>query len=388
MASSPAKTNAMTICLQIFILLCALSPTVFASTSLSPTVFASTEQCNLKSMVGCHDTRAALKLKIVAIASILVTSMVGVCLPLFTHFVPALRPEKALFSVVKALASGVILATGYMHVLPDSFACLTSPCLPRNPWRKFPFTAFVAMLSAVATLMVDSFAMSYYKKIGGDSHGHGHGHGSHGSYGSSHSSYGSSHGGAKRNDVHVENGSKDLGDSECPHDTLASDEKGTVLLRHRVVAQVLELGIVVHSVVIGLSMGASDNPCTIRPLIAALCFHQLFEGMGLGGCILQAEYAMKMKVIMVFFFSATTPFGIAMGIGLSNIYSANSPTALIVVGLLNASSAGLLNYMALVDLLAADFMGPKLQENVRLQLWAYAAVLLGAGGMSVMAIWA
>ena len=47
------------------------------------------------------------------------------------------------------------------------------------------------------------------------------------------------------------------------------------------------MGIVVHSVVIGLSMGASQNPCTIRPLVAALCFHQMFEGMGLGGCIFQ-----------------------------------------------------------------------------------------------------
>lgn len=53
--------------------------------------------------------------------------------------------------------------------------------------------------------------------------------------------------------------------------------------------QVLEMGIIVHSVVIGLSMGASQNPCTIRPLVAALCFHQLFEGMGLGGCILQVQ---------------------------------------------------------------------------------------------------
>ncbi|GKC29634.1 ribosome biogenesis protein NSA2, partial [Tanacetum coccineum] len=46
--------------------------------------------------------------------------------------------------------------------------------------------------------------------------------------------------------------------------------------------------IVVLSVVIGLSMGASDNMCTLRSLVAALCFHQFFEGMGLGGCILQA----------------------------------------------------------------------------------------------------
>jgi solute carrier family 39 (zinc transporter), member 1/2/3 len=58
------------------------------------------------------------------------------------------------------------------------------------------------------------------------------------------------------------------------------------------------------------------------------------------------------------------------------------------VGLLNAASAGLLHYMALVELLAADFMGPKLQDSVRLQLVSFAAILLGAGGMSVMAKWA
>lgn len=95
-----------------------------------------------------------------------------------------------------------------------------------------------------------------------------------------------------------------------------------------------------------------------------------------------------MKSILAFFFATTTPLGIALGIGLSNVYRDNSPTALIVVGVLNASSAGLLNYMAPVDLLAADFMGPRLQGSVRLQLWAFLAVLLGAGGMSLMAKWA
>lgn len=54
---------------------------------------------------------------------------------------------------------------------------------------------------------------------------------------------------------------------------------------------------------------------------------------------------------------------------------------LIVVGVLNACSAGLLNYMALVDLLGADFLGPKLQGNMKLQTLAYVAVFLGGGGM-------
>ncbi|XP_073154201.1 probable zinc transporter 8 [Henckelia pumila] len=314
-------------------------------------------QCSSGTTGECRDKGKAFVLKLVAIAAIFATSMIGVCLPFFSRKITALQSDKDLFILVKAFASGVILATGYMHVMPDSFDCLTSDCLPENPWRKFPFTTFVAMLSAILTLMVDSYAMSYYRKHR-----------------------------FPENDQTDENNKNVNLESQ---DFKVNDNiDASQLLRYRVVAQVLELGIVVHSVVIGLSMGASDNPCTIRPLVAALCFHQLFEGMGLGGCILQAEYGLKVKAIMVVFFSGTTPLGIAMGLGLSNVYSENSPTALIVVGLLNACSAGLLNYMALVDLLASDFMGVKLQKSMKLQTWAYVAVLLGAGGMSLMAKWA
>ncbi|PIA37824.1 hypothetical protein AQUCO_03000394v1 [Aquilegia coerulea] len=328
------------------------------------------EECQADSAGSCVDKKAALPLKIIAIVSILITSMIGVCLPLFSRSIPSLAPDRDLFVIVKAFAAGIILATGFMHVLPDSFDMLWSTCLPETPWHKFPFTGFVAMLSAIVTLMVDSMATSVYTKKNSagikpadnetvqdaemavvsapQGHFHGHHHGS---------------------------ASKD-------------QPIGAQLLRYRVVAMVLELGIVVHSVVIGLSLGASNNTCTIKPLVAALCFHQMFEGMGLGGCILQAEYKLSKKAIMVFFFSVTTPFGIALGIALSNVYKENSPDSLITVGLLNASSAGLLIYMALVDLLAADFMGPKLQRSIKLQLKSYAAVLLGAGGMSLMAKWA
>lgn len=51
--------------------------------------------------------------------------------------------------------------------------------------------------------------------------------------------------------------------------------------------KILELGILSHSVIIGLSLGVSQSPCTIRPLVVALSFHQFFEGFALGGCIAQ-----------------------------------------------------------------------------------------------------
>ncbi|MBA0686465.1 hypothetical protein Goari_014067, partial [Gossypium aridum] len=315
----------------------------------------------------------ALKYKIAAIASILVAGAIGVCFPLLGKVIEALRPDKNLFFLVKAFAAGVILSTGFIHVLPDATENLTSPCLKEKPWGEFPFAGLLAMTAAIGTLMVDVFATSHYTKSHlhktqqsheGDeekteqTENHLHVH--------THATHGHSHGSV----------------------SMLEPADSAQLLRHRVVSQVLELGIVVHSVIIGISLGASESPKTIKPLVAALTFHQFFEGMGLGGCISQAKFKGRSVAIMSLFFSLTTPVGIAIGIAITNAYDENSPTALIVEGLLNAASSGILIYMALVDLLAADFMNPKLQNNGILQVGASVSLLLGAGLMSLLAIWA
>lgn len=328
-----------------------------------PRVLSVVEDCGAEESNSRVNKSKALPLKIIAIVSILITSMIGVCLPLITRSIPALSPDRNLFVIVKAFAAGIILATGFMHVLPDSFDTLSSSCLKENPWHKFPFTGFVAMLSAIFTMAIDSIATSLYSK--------------------KHKA------GVVNPEGDQETGVVSAGHSHHHGSFSTKDEvDGKKILRYRVIAMLLELGIIVHSIVIGISLGASNNTCTIKGLVAALCFHQMFEGMGLGGCILQAEYKFLKKAVMAFFFAVTTPFGIALGIALSTTYEENSPRALITVGLLNASSAGLLIYMALVDLLAADFMGDKLQASVKLQIKSYMAVLLGAGGMSLMAKWA
>eukprot|EP00257_Ricinus_communis_P005897 XP_002520599.2 zinc transporter 8 [Ricinus communis] len=103
---------------------------------------------------------------------------------------------------------------------------------------------------------------------------------------------------------------------------------------------------------------------------------------------LQAKFKSRSTAIMAVFFSLTTPIGIAIGIAISSVYKENSPTALIVEGIFNSASAGILIYMALVDILAADFMSPRMQTNFMIQLGANASLLLGAGCMSVLAKWA
>ncbi|MQL70260.1 hypothetical protein Taro_002550 [Colocasia esculenta] len=354
----------------------------FSSILVSPPTLALAEcQCTAADAAGA-DKPVELKLKYVGIAAILFSAAMGILIPIVGRRWQALRPERDAFFVIKAFAAGVILATGMIHILPDAFDSLTSPCLPESPWQNFPFAGFVAMMSALVTLMIDTCATSYYQRAhfnkarpvdeeekvgdeeaastGGGHAGHVHLH--------THATHGHAHG---------------AGPSPL-------NEAGSLPehIRHRVVSQVLELGIVVHSVIVGMSVGTSSHPSTIRPLIGALCFHQFFEGIGLGGCIVQAKFNVKATFIMALFFSLTTPLGIALGIGITSRYDENSTTALTVEGLLDSASAGILIYMALVDLLAADFTNPRVQNNGRLQLVAYVALLLGAGFMSVIAKWA
>ncbi|KZV16608.1 zinc transporter 5-like [Dorcoceras hygrometricum] len=337
----------------------------FVMLALLPTVILA--ECTCEADEEDRNKSLALKYKLAAIASILVAGAIGVCLPVLGKAVPALSPERSLFFIVKAFAAGVILSTGFIHVLPDAFDNLTSPCISASPWGDFPFTGFIAMVSAIGTLMVDTYATSYYRRR---------------SVGKAATQVGNEEAGAVPVHVHATHGHA--------HGSVSSelDSGETELLRHRVISQVLELGIIVHSVIIGIALGASESPKTIRPLIAALTFHQFFEGIGLGGCIAQAKFRSRAVAIMGLFFSLTTPVGIAIGIGISNIYSETSPTALIVEGCFNAASAGILIYMALVDLLAADFMSPKLQSRGKLQLGANVSLLLGAGAMSLLAKWA
>lgn len=91
---------------------------------------------------------------------------------------------------------------------------------------------------------------------------------------------------------------------------------------------------------------------------------------------------------MASFFAVTTPAGIGIGAGIASFYNAISPRALIIEGLLDSISAGILIYMALVDLIAADFLGGKIGSSFRLQVTAYVALFVGALSMSSLAIWA
>ncbi|XAR69250.1 hypothetical protein NMG60_11000766 [Bertholletia excelsa] len=364
----------------------------------------------------CRDESAAFVLKMVAIAAILVSGVSGVAIPLVGRRRSFLRTDSNLFFAAKAFAAGVILATGFVHMLPDATSALTDSCLPEFPWSKFPFSGFFAMMAALATLLADFVGTQYYErkqekqmasqlarvdsvgsaeagivegtengigiKVFGEEEGGGmhivgiHAHAAHHRHNHPHGQ-GACDGQVRKHSHGSHGHSHGIGDGE--------DDGG---VRHVVVSQVLELGIVSHSIIIGLSLGVSQSPCAIRPLMAALSFHQFFEGFALGGCISQAQFKTLNATVMACFFALTTPAGIAIGTGISSFYNPQSQGALIVEGTLDSISAGILVYMALVDLIAADFLSKRMSCNLRLQVVSYVALFLGAGLMSSLAIWA
>ncbi|KAL7945239.1 Zinc/iron permease [Trichoderma barbatum] len=153
----------------------------------------------------------------------------------------------------------------------------------------------------------------------------------------------------------------------------------------------LEAGILFHSVFIGMAISVATGPAFVVFLIA-ISFHQSFEGMALGSRIAAIQFP-KGSIrpwLMVLAYGTTTPIGQAIGLVLQRKWDPSSATGLVVVGITNAISSGLLLYAGLVQLLAEDFLTEKsyriLKGKKRVQ--AYCSVVAGAALMAAVGAFA
>uniref|UniRef100_A0ACD5UFF3 Uncharacterized protein n=1 Tax=Avena sativa TaxID=4498 RepID=A0ACD5UFF3_AVESA len=226
---------------------------------------AASSDCNSTTATDGADKQGAINLKLF-IAPILTAGAAGVLVPVLGRSMAALRPNGDIFFVVKAFAARVILATSRVHILPAAFDSLTSPYLHKGGGGRngFHFAGLVAMCFAMATMVIDSLAAGYYRR-------------SHVSKAQPIDSI----------DIH-----EHIGDEEgrttghVPAHVPATHGEAVVsspaeasiadTIRHRVVSQILEVGTLVHSVIIWVCLGASVRPSTVKPLVGALSFHQFF----------------------------------------------------------------------------------------------------------------
>jgi len=189
-------------------------------------------------------------------------------------------------------------------------------------------------------------------------------------------------------------GDDHLGHSREHDDPDAEDSRG-----HRVedyAAQmtaifILEFGVVFHSIFVGLTLAVAG--AEFNTLYVVLVFHQTFEGLGLGSRLAVTPWPKSKRwtpYIMAVAYGLSTPIALAVGLGVRRTYLPGSQTALIVNGVFDSISAGILIYTGLVELMAHEFMFSEVMRRARIKvvLGAFAMMCLGAGLMALLGKWA
>ena len=145
---------------------------------------------------------------------------------------------------------------------------------------------------------------------------------------------------------------------------------------------ILEFGVVFHSIFIGLTLAVAG--AEFNTLYVVLVFHQTFEGLGLGSRLAVTPWPKSrrwMAYVFALAYALSTPIALSVGLGIRNSYTPGSQTALIVNGVFDSISAGILIYTGLVELMAHEFMFSNVMRKARLRvvLSAFGMMSLGAG---------
>lgn len=147
----------------------------------------------------------------------------------------------------------------------------------------------------------------------------------------------------------------------------------------------LEAGILFHSIFIGMALSVATGASFVVLLIA-ISFHQTFEGFALGSRIaslipdLFSPSSMR-PWLMCLAYGTTTPLGQAIGLVLHNLYDPASTTGLLMVGITNAISSGLLLFAGLVELLAEDFLSESSYETLKGRRRIEACISVACGAL-------
>lgn len=341
-------------------------------------------------------------------------SLEGAGFPVFARRHKGLRVPEWSFFIAKYFGSGIIIATAFIHVsfeffpsLYSSSRCLqnrqllapandalTDPCLT-GPITDYDWVEGIALMTVIVMFFLELMTMRYGTFGGPDEHDHHHSPAHH-------------HGSSTTNDdvsldvrkqygtvdptptSHHAPGEDHLGHSRehTDNDDLTPDdfnERG--ISPESYAAQltaifILEFGVIFHSIFIGLTLAVSGDE--FKTLYVVLVFHQTFEGLGLGSRLSNVPWPKSKRWTPYFLalaYGVSTPIAIAIGLGVRNSYPPGSQTTLIVNGVFDSISAGILIYTGLVELMAHEFMfSPYMQKApIRVVLSAFGLMCLGAG---------
>ncbi|KAH9967522.1 Zinc/iron permease [Russula dissimulans] len=320
-------------------------------------------------------------LRIASLFIIWATSSFAATFPVAARRSRFIHVPHLLFETAKYFGSGVIIATGFIHLLAPGIQELTSPCLGAA-WQNYPYSLALALLSSMGIFIIEVIAFrlgtAKLKKIGIQHDPHRH-----------------------RADIltapgqeaHPANSDPEKIENEVALAQL--DKQASFISDEDALAQligvaILEFGVILHSVLIGLTLAVDPN---FKVLFVVIIFHQMFEGLGVGSRLAYLILPPKYRFVPYFgsfLYGITTPIGIAAGLGVKTTYNPGSTRATLVSGVLDSLSAGILLYTGFVELLAHEFLFSSEMRDGSLfkLLYALTCMMFGAGIMALLGKWA
>ncbi|KAI9471451.1 Zinc/iron permease [Coemansia mojavensis] len=295
---------------------------------------------------------------IIALFAIFGASAIGVFLPIVGQTIRGLNQMSIPVFPIQLgqfFGAGIIIATAFLHLLPAANDALTNTCLAGFADRYGAWACVIALAAVMSMHSIDIYANH------------------NGQY-----PIENSHGTSDSTTAH----SRNMSASSIL--TFPAEVKQRALATY-----ILELGIAMYSVLIGLALAISDSG--FIAMFIAICFHQFFEGMALGTSLaelywIKAQLAQHQDHALAF--CITTPTGIIIGLALHNIYEPHSQYALLLNGVLQSICTGVLIYAGLVTLIIGGFSSSAVKQLPRLmQLLLFVAVYAGAAVMAGLKVW-
>lgn len=350
-----------------------------------------------------------MNLRILSIFMILISSSIGIYVPILTHNLKNQSGSiflRIIFFIARYFGQGVIFATAFIHLLQPANESLTADCLT-GTWQEYPFAFAICMTAVFAIYLLEILTRHYIEKLTGVDEGmHGHGHFDVG--GMMDKKHLEQHGvkthacedsqepaSIKQNDEESEDIiskfaefdelEKNGSDSATLEATHSTNSKKEMSYRNQLVSVcILEFGIIFHSVFVGLTLGVVGKE--FKTLFCVLVFHQMFEGAACGTRIVElGKKHFKTQLLFGLMYTLTTPLSIAIGVGVRHSLSMSSMKATIVSGVFDSISSGILIYNSF-ELLFTAFNEHK--GNIKMKLLAYFATCWGVGVMALLGRWA
>ncbi|KEY67598.1 hypothetical protein S7711_08271 [Stachybotrys chartarum IBT 7711] len=320
-----------------------------------------------------------IPLRLLFLFLMLIASAIGVFSPiLVASFIPSESNRAVIF--LKQFGTGIIISTAFVHLFIHACLLFRNECLPSDGVASFEGTPAVILMGGMLVSFLMEFAVAQLLQCGWFGLG---------------------------------TSTKELSLTE----PTTSADVAKILI--------LELGIVAHSLLIGLTLVVAGDSFFVT-LAVVIMIHQLFEGIALGSRIaaigataaksiqgthghrhivsqpveddtLKSEeqgysdrIPLAQKLLMGCGFACVTPLGMAVGILALNTFNGNDPTTILIIGSLDAFSAGILVWFGIVEMWAHDWMegGEMSKRSVADTSLGMSGLVCGMALMTFLGKWA